>query len=107
MKHLIKKFAFNENPDIKSYMETYGFIAKTVNNFDSYYKQEDDFEIIINSGVSNNILPVDSNQKFHMLIKYNDKKKEYDFSNFSMFQSGWNNIFVDFKELCKSDESNK
>lgn len=109
MKHLIKKIAFNENPDIKSYMESYGFIAKTVNNFDSYYKQDGDFEIIINSGISNNILPVDNNQKLHMLIKQNnsDNKLEYDFSNMSMFISGWANVFKKFKEDIESNESEK
>lgn len=105
----LKKLAFNENPEIKQYMESIGFVAKTINAIDVYYKQDRNLEMSITTGSDKKLLPVDNDQNFNMYMTYTDSNNnqynsEYNFTNLSNFQSGWGNISKQFKETCESGD---
>ena len=86
-------------------MESMGFIAKTINSFDVYYKQDGNLEMSITTGPDKKLLPVDNDQNFRMYMTYTDDEgnkyeQEYNFTNLSNFQSGWGNIAKQFKDTC-------
>lgn len=104
----MKKIAFNENPEIKQYMESQNFIAKTVDAIDVYYKEDDGVKIKVSSGSDKKLLPVDREMNFYMYMTYldeegNDYNQDYEFANFSAFQSGWGNIVSKFKAACEGE----
>jgi hypothetical protein len=105
----LRKIAYNENPDIKTYMESIGFFAKTINSIDVYYKQVDGIDISITTGPDKKLLPVDNDQNFNMhleaIVDNNQFVDDYNFTNLSSFQSGWNNIIEKFKESIAGESS--
>lgn len=102
---MIKK-AFNECPEIKQYMESQNFIAKTVDSYDVYYKEDDGLVMKVRSGPDKKLLPVDREMDFNLYMTYtdeegNDYNQEYNFANFSAFQSGWGGAAKQFREDCE------